>query len=310
VLCPKGPDTKGCSVGKDCTSGACSVAGVCAPPCADGKKDGAETDVDCGGGTCGACGDGKACNTLSDCGPLLTCEGNVCTAAAIDANLLAHWKFDDGAGTMPADSGPNGLAGKFQTGTLAYAAGKFGGAVQFDGSGGVVVDFPNNAKKQGTGVFIPQGDVTYSMWIKTSNPTLQGLQVVEGAKWTGGCDRVIGQGASGVPSFNTWSEVNITASVALNDGNWHHVVYVEQKGQGFFAFIDGQINASAVGSGANTNCGIGCSGFDWADQYWIGTGGNCRYGAQGFKGLIDDVRIYSVPLDIPAVKKLYDAGNK
>jgi hypothetical protein len=35
--------------------------------CIDGVKDGAETDVDCGGGTCAPCGDGKACNTSADC---------------------------------------------------------------------------------------------------------------------------------------------------------------------------------------------------------------------------------------------------
>ena len=47
--------------------------------CTDGIKNGAETDVDCGGGTCPACGLGKICGKASDC-KVGTCAGGVCTA--------------------------------------------------------------------------------------------------------------------------------------------------------------------------------------------------------------------------------------
>ncbi len=36
-------------------------------PCADGEQNGAETDVDCGGGTCGPCANDKGCETDADC---------------------------------------------------------------------------------------------------------------------------------------------------------------------------------------------------------------------------------------------------
>ena len=42
-------------------------------PCMNGKKDGSETDVDCGG-TCSRCDDGKVCTSSSDC------TSNACTA--------------------------------------------------------------------------------------------------------------------------------------------------------------------------------------------------------------------------------------
>jgi len=46
---------------------ACSAAHTCVPAsCADGVKNGAETDVDCGGG-CGRCGLDKACAAATDC---------------------------------------------------------------------------------------------------------------------------------------------------------------------------------------------------------------------------------------------------
>jgi hypothetical protein len=37
------------------------------PPCANGVKDGVETDVDCGGGVCGGCGDQQGCIGATDC---------------------------------------------------------------------------------------------------------------------------------------------------------------------------------------------------------------------------------------------------
>ena len=63
----------------DCAPGeACSAAHTCVPAsCADGVKNGTETDVDCGG-SCGAtCQPGEACLVTGDCA-MGTCEGNVC----------------------------------------------------------------------------------------------------------------------------------------------------------------------------------------------------------------------------------------
>jgi hypothetical protein len=41
--------------------------GTCAASCTDGAKDGAETDVDCGGGTCKKCSSGEGCSANGDC---------------------------------------------------------------------------------------------------------------------------------------------------------------------------------------------------------------------------------------------------
>ncbi|CAF1562615.1 unnamed protein product, partial [Adineta steineri] len=47
--------------------GFCGTAKTCVAQCQDGTQDGAETDMDCGGGTCPACADGLKCSTGSDC---------------------------------------------------------------------------------------------------------------------------------------------------------------------------------------------------------------------------------------------------
>src|SRR5258707_8258098 len=48
----------------------CNGAGGCERParCSNGVKDVDETDVDCGGSSCLACSDGKACALVCDCG--------------------------------------------------------------------------------------------------------------------------------------------------------------------------------------------------------------------------------------------------
>jgi hypothetical protein len=47
--------------------------------CTDGKKNGSESDVDCGGGKCPRCQGGQTCNSRNDCHTAL-CVGNTCTS--------------------------------------------------------------------------------------------------------------------------------------------------------------------------------------------------------------------------------------
>jgi hypothetical protein len=74
--CPVCATGKGCKVDNDCSTFACDVfAHVCvANACEDHAKDYAETDIDCGGGTCPACALGRTCFAPSDC------ANNVCDA--------------------------------------------------------------------------------------------------------------------------------------------------------------------------------------------------------------------------------------
>src|SRR5258706_5903347 len=64
---------------------ACSGNQLGAPSCTNQKKDGTETDVDCGGGSCGACMLGKACAKPSDCIDG-ACTNGICGTATTCAN--------------------------------------------------------------------------------------------------------------------------------------------------------------------------------------------------------------------------------
>jgi hypothetical protein len=95
--CPLGA---ACSADTDCATGTCQLgtgapsSSTCAPvdppnpTCDDCVKDGAETDVDCGGDACPPCLLGKACLADTDCATgtcqLGTCAPSSSTCAPVD----------------------------------------------------------------------------------------------------------------------------------------------------------------------------------------------------------------------------------
>ncbi len=87
----KKPDGTACENGA-CQGGSCVASTVTPPPspppsppppllprCINGVKDGGETDIDCGGGTCPRCANGKSCSVDNDC-VSGTCSNGVCVA--------------------------------------------------------------------------------------------------------------------------------------------------------------------------------------------------------------------------------------
>lgn len=84
--CNKCDVGKVCAVDGDCVSNVCDPSSkTCkaAATCNDGTKNGAETDVDCGGGACPTCDIGKSCTMDGDCTSNV-CDPNTtkCIAAA------------------------------------------------------------------------------------------------------------------------------------------------------------------------------------------------------------------------------------
>ncbi len=70
-----------CAAGPDCASGIChaTTRRCVADACADGARNGAETDIDCGGASCSACANARACAADADCSSG-ACRGSVCVA--------------------------------------------------------------------------------------------------------------------------------------------------------------------------------------------------------------------------------------
>lgn len=95
---------------------------VACPSCADGILNGDETDVDCGGSTCAACGDGSSCSAGSDCTSGV-CSGGTCQAASCSDGVQngSETDIDCGGGVCaPCGLGQNcSNGGDCATGTCS-----------------------------------------------------------------------------------------------------------------------------------------------------------------------------------------------
>jgi hypothetical protein len=93
---------QGCAQGADCLSGVCGTASprTCqAPSCSDMLKNGTETDVDCGGGSCLACAAGRACAAPGDCQSRI-CTNGTCAAATCSDGITNGGESDVDCGGL------------------------------------------------------------------------------------------------------------------------------------------------------------------------------------------------------------------
>lgn len=91
-----------------------------------------------------------------------------------------------------------------------------------------------------------------------------------------------------------------------DDGRWHHIVYSWRDGE-LGLYVDGELatcgddDFSPLRAGLRDYQPMSFSHFEESADFFIGSeAGGCE-----FDGLIDDVRIYSAPLDLKDVRKLY-----
>ena len=72
--CGKCPPGEGCAVDGDCLQQVCTASVCAAPICGDGKKNGDETGIDCGGTQCAGAPPCPVCTGPSDCAPGESCD--------------------------------------------------------------------------------------------------------------------------------------------------------------------------------------------------------------------------------------------
>ncbi|MDE1868428.1 MAG: laminin G domain-containing protein [Candidatus Micrarchaeota archaeon] len=231
-----------------------------------------------------------------------------------DAGLVGWWPLNGNANDY-SSNGNNGIKNfnvTFVNSQFTAKSNSTVSVVTFNGNSGAYLNatFPNTAA-QGSGIYIPQGDLTFDMWFRTTSPS-GGLQVVGlqsgGSPIGGGCDRSVWLN-NGIINFNAWSEVNFNGITTVNDGRWHNLAYVLNQTNGFYTFLDGQPYASSTT--ATGNCGKGCSGFNSANSYTIGNGLGCRGGSTNggpFNGQIADAQIYNSVLTQYQIQQLYLQG--
>ncbi len=207
-------------------------------------------------------------------------------AQAQDPDLLAWWKFDDGTGTVAVDSSGNGNDGVFIQ-DPEWVAGKFGGALLFDGQGGERVSIG--------GLDIPSGQMTIACWFKADNLDTPGQdpRMVSKAFGGGNNDHIWMFSSSRISGnkflrfrlkTNDGQDTSEIKAGTFEVGEWIH-------GAIWWDGTDMKVykNGAEVGTLAKGGTSVA---LDPAVQ---GAIGNQPIGAENrpFDGIIDDVRIYT-----------------
>ncbi len=195
-----------------------------------------------------------------------------------------HWTFDEGSGSLAADSAGN-AHGTIVSG--AWTSGQDGSALLFNGQSTKVT--------LGTGPSLSgKTDFTLSAWVKTT-ATAAGVIIQQRNGGFNG-EYQFSVNANGTLGFmvygNSAYQFSFSGSRAINDGAWHHVAAVRSGTQGLL-YVDGQLVGSASGTVRDLAAGIG-----------VGIGADIRDNNKFFKGALDEVAIYDVALSSTEIAQL------
>lgn len=238
------------------------------------------------------------------------------------ANLVAHWRFDEGTGTTANDESSNGLDGTLKTGHQFWGAGvpswttdRYGvanKAIYFDK--GANVEVPYNTKLN------PQ-TMTISLWMKqdVNNPILNNQYMVALNRWNGW---KLNMQADPKAFMTVKADVTGSANPAyydrdnadpiLTQNSWYHVVVTFGNGHMVF-YVNGvkvrdwdntpgtAVNLSATPVNLTIGQDLPTNGYSLneADPNYLNWGGF-------FVGRMDEVRIYNTPLTETQVVSLYN----
>jgi len=214
------------------------------------------------------------------------------TNAKIDPKtIVGLWLFDEDGGDTAKDSSGNKNDGQLM-GNPKWVTGKFGKALQFDGSSTSVdcgntdtLDIPTNSA------------VTMCAWVNSSVGSLaswQGVMAKRTANYSYGINfvtsnfQVYSSSASGVQGW----------AYNLPKNEWVHIVGTMSKDPTEF-YVNGELFGGAgkgPGGGALSNT---------ANSFRIGASGTI---GEVFNGIIDEVAIFSAVLTADDIKSIMNKG--
>ncbi|MBW7990475.1 MAG: LamG domain-containing protein [Planctomycetes bacterium] len=203
-------------------------------------------------------------------------------ASNASADLVAHWRLDDGSGTVATETVGNN-DGTLE-GDATWAAGWIVGALELDGD-----DYVDCGSKDGYNI---TEQITLAAWIKPdpefNYPDWSGIIMRGGpnidtfAFYYNGPNQQLGFKTTGTST--PWMAI---AAPGLFDGEWHHVAAV-YDGTRKPIYLDGE----EVGSMDTTGS------IETSDgRLLLGAGRDMSPPTHYLVGLIDDARIYDAALD-------------
>jgi hypothetical protein len=210
---------------------------------------------------------------------------------AFKDDIVAAWTFDEGSGNVIHDASGNGNDGELMGGA-DWTDGKFGKALDFDGSTGYIeIPFDESMR------VINEGDFTLAAWYNPDVIPKKHCVFQQGdAGGTGRTWLFTHQDAGEIRSYlggaTTASGINAEA------GEWHHTAVVVTEGGGTDTvqlYVNGELAGAPVALGMEDSEGpffIGCH-KDIIDL---------------MDGIIDDVVLISKALNEAEVKDLMTNG--
>jgi hypothetical protein len=206
-----------------------------------------------------------------------------------EAELMGHWKFDEGSGDTANDSSGNNNHGTLE-GDPQWVEGKIGGALELNG----VNDYVDCGADPSLNV--TTGQITIAAWVKidvfgdwdgivTKGITSTSTYAMQ--MWSDGSLRCC-IGCGGAPGGGLWN-----ANTKMVAEEWIHVAYT-YDGSTLRFYINGvkdtqEVEVALQFQNNEESLTLGCD-FEGGDEY--------------FDGVIDDVRIYDQGLTEEEIKQI------
>lgn len=213
------------------------------------------------------------------------------TKATIDTGLVAYWTFDG-----DLKDAINGFDGTAQgTNAIAFVAGKFGKAIQLDGTDQYVDITGNNSKDN---LSFDGASVSIACWFTADSFDKSWQALV--AKGEGNDWRVARDNANTTMSY-AGGLTDVAGAVDVSDGGWHHLVAIsDATGTAFGTalYIDGVQDGNQPGAAVLTKNG---------KDVFIGE--NPDSSGRQWNGKIDDMAIWNRVLSESEIGTLYNNGT-
>ncbi len=207
---------------------------------------------------------------------------------------LAHnLHLDEATGTQVSDALDAKRSGTI-SGNAKWSAGKFGGALEFDGQ-----------------TFVPLGEVgtfeqseafSFSAWVNLATQDASTvLSKMDEANAFRGYDLIIEQGKVATHIVHHWPNngLKVIAKEPLPLNSWHHIAVTydgKGKGGGVAIYVDGKLQASDV----TTDTLSGKDTIKTDKPFHLGR----RTSSAPFRGLLDEVQLYRSALSAADVGEL------
>jgi Concanavalin A-like lectin/glucanases superfamily len=207
----------------------------------------------------------------------------------LTANLMAHWKLDETAGSTAFDSSGNGNTGTLANGAY-WTSGHLDGSLYFDGI--------NDYASMGENEFGITDEMTIACWIYPMGTAASGYQlIITKNRYTYPFRIRLRKDTGRIETFvRTSNGSNILTSNAHVDTNqWYHIAMTYRSGSRI-VYINGELDISnAITGGLRVDDSMTILGaYDSGDF---------------FNGRIDDVRIYNRSLDSAEIQDIYNGSG-